>query len=281
MRFEHGVNREPWTRKEVFAMRRALVLAVLLIVVAETASAFVLIVTDPAVTLRNSITAGIKQALVELQQAQRRQLRRMARRLSMFSSLEKYAVADPPRWRTRRPGEFLYDGEYNAALTFGDPSGMVYLEVTEPILTAQQLLSVRSSIARAAMRARLATVDAADAAAIAATNDTGELRFNGRKYELQAIDALETTVIDPSDEQSATAVLDKISAAVLVGARQRQARTQLLTGIVEQLLVDSKRARDTEAATINMQLVTWRDGRAANEAFAAGTGDALRAWRQP
>ena len=49
----------------------------------------------------------------------------------------------------------------------------------------------------------------------------------------------------------------------------------------EQLLSRSKRQRDTEAATINMQLVTWRDGRAANEAFVAGTGDALRTWRQP
>jgi len=27
--------------------------------------------------------------------------------------------------------------------------------------------------------------------------------------------------------------------------------------------------------------VMWRDGRAANEAFVAGTGDALRTWRQP
>ena len=37
-----------------------------------------------------------------------------------------------------------------------------------------------------------------------------------------------------------------------------QARAQLLSGVVEQLLIDSKRARDTEAATMNMQLVTWR-----------------------
>jgi hypothetical protein len=88
-------------------------------------------------------------------------------------------------------------------------------------------------------------------------------------------------VIDPSNEQSATAVLDKISGAVLIGARQRQARTQLLAGVVEQLLVDSKRARDTDTAAMNMQLVTWRDARAANEAFVAGTGDALRTWRQP
>jgi len=76
-------------------------------------------------------------------------------------------------------------------------------------------------------------------------------------------------------------VLDKISGAVLIGARQRQARTQLLAGIVEQLLVDSKRARDTETASMNMQLTTWRDGRAVNRAFVAGSGDALCNWRQP
>jgi hypothetical protein len=29
-----------------------------------------------------------------------------------------------------------------------------------------------------------------------------------------------------------------------------------------------------------MQLVTWRDGQAVNDAFVAGTGDALRTWRQ-
>jgi hypothetical protein len=124
-------------------------------------------------------------------------------------------------------------------------------------------------------------VDLTDAAVMAATHDTGQLRLNGRRRELQAITALEGDVIDPSTEQSATAVLDKISGASLIGARQRQARIQLLSGLLEQLLVDSKRARDTEAAVLGMQLTTWRDGRAANGAFMAGTGDALRTWRQP
>jgi hypothetical protein len=32
---------------------------------------------------------------------------------------------------------------------------------------------------------------------------------------------------------------------------------------------------------MNMQLVTWRDRAAANETMVAGTGDALRTWRQP
>ena len=88
-------------------------------------------------------------------------------------------------------------------------------------------------------------------------------------------------VVDPSNEQSATAVLDKISGAALIAARQRQARVQLLAGVVEQLMIDTKRARDADAAAMNMQLVTWRDGRAANEAFVAGSGHALRTWRQP
>ncbi len=76
-------------------------------------------------------------------------------------------------------------------------------------------------------------------------------------------------------------MLDKVSGAGLIAARQRQARIQILDGIVEQLLVEGKRTRDTETAAMNMQLTAWRDRAAVNQAFAAGAGDALRTWRQP
>jgi hypothetical protein len=261
--------------------RRTLLLGLLVALAARTASGFALVVSDVPVTLRNAITATVKEYLVHLQQEQRLRLEQMARRLSAFARLDRFAVPDPPRWRTRRPDEFLYDGEYNAALTFGDPTGSAYLNLTHPVLSAEQVLNGRPAAARAALQARLATLNVSDAAASAATNDTGRLRMNGRKYELQAINALEATVIDPSDQQSATAVLDKISGAALIGAHQRQARTQLLAGVVEQLLVDSKRARDSEAAALNMQLTTLRSSRAADAAFVAGTGEALRTWRQP
>jgi hypothetical protein len=78
-----------------------------------------------------------------------------------------------------------------------------------------------------------------------------------------------------------TAILDKIAAGELLGRRQDMAANQLLSHALEQLLARSKRQRDTEASTMNMQLTSWRDGRAANEAFVSGTGDALRTWRQP
>ena len=145
---------------------------------------------------------------------------------------------------------------------------------------AAAALARLSPQAPARLLSQLATLDLADAAVIAATHDTGQLRYNGRR-ELAAIEALERDVTNGSLEQSTTAVLDKISGAGLIGARQRQARIQLLDGIVEQLLVESKRARDTEAAAMNMQLTAWRDRAAANQAFVAGAGDALRTWRQP
>jgi hypothetical protein len=258
----------------------SLLVAVAIVALTAPAARAQLVVTDGAVTFRNAATAVAKEYLLRAQDEQHRKLRRMAQRLSLFTDLRKYVLEEPPRWRTHG-GDYLFANQYNDALIFGDAAGSAYLSLVHPLVTSIDRLAQLPPAARRAIEARLATVDLTDAAAIAATHDTGQLRLNGRRRELQAINALEGHVVDPSNEQSATAVLDKISGASLIGARQRQARIQLLTGVLEQLLVDSKRARDTEAAMLGMQLTTWRDGRAANEAFMAGTGDALRTWRQP
>jgi hypothetical protein len=255
----------------------------MLLVLVVTGSALVnaqVAVFDVAVTTRNALTAALKEYHRQVQEQQHSQLRRMAQRLSLFTNLDKYVLSDVPRWRIHDFETFLYANGYHAALNYGDAGGTAYSGVIQSVLEARELLSQLTPTGRRAVSSRLATVDLADAAAISATHSSGLLRYNGRR-ELQAIDALQAHVVDPSNEQSATAVLDKISGAVLIGARQRQARVQLLAGVVEQLLVDNKRARDTETAAINMQIVTWRDRRAANEAFIAGTSDALGSWRQP
>ena len=239
-----------------------------------------LVVYDGATTARNTITAALKQSLYAVQLQQHQKIREMARRLSALTSLRKYALTDVPRWRTHG-GDFYYAAPYNEALIFGDPAGAAFVDLSQPLLGAQALISRLDPVTRRMVEARLATVNLADAAVIAATHGTGQLRLFGRKNELPAIEILERDIVDPSSEQSATAVLDKISGAAVIGARQRQARIQLLTGVLEQLLVDSKRARDTDVAAIDMQLVTWRDRRAADKAFRAGAGDALRTWRQP
>ena len=93
--------------------------------------------------------------------------------------------------------------------------------------------------------------------------------------------ALEGDVSNGDQEQSTTAVLDKMSAASLIRARQQDTRMELLTALTEQLLVDSKRDRDTEAAAMNMQLGRLNRGRAVAGSLLAGSADDFRSWRQP
>ena len=262
---------------------RRLALALTFVVATGVVGHAQLVVFDPAVTVRNTLTAIYKELLLTLQTQQHSQLRRMAQRLSMFTNLAKYGLPNAPLWRIHDwtdPNAFLFSRAYNAALNYGDASGAAFDGVSQAVVPAATALAALPPGARRALAAQLATIDAAAASVVTATHDTGQLRFNGRR-ELSAIEALEHDVTDGTLEQSATAVLDKISGAVLIGGRQRQARAQLLAGLVEQLLVEGKRARDTEAATMNMQLLAWRDRAVLNTAFVAGTGDALRTWRQP
>ena len=266
-------------RRLAHAVGAALISGALMVGIASPVSAQ-LVVYDAATTARNTITAAVKQYLFETERQQHMKLREMARRLSALTNLRKFAIEDVPRWRTHG-GAFFSAQPYNDALIFGDPTGSAFTELSQRLLADPRLIDRLGPATRRLVEARLATVNLADAAAIAATNGTGQLRLLGRRNELQAIDALERDGVDPSSDQSTAAVLDKISGAALIGARQRQARIQLLVGMVEQLLVDSKRARDTDTAALAMQIVTWRDGRAAAEAFVAGSGDALRTWRQP
>jgi hypothetical protein len=261
---------------------KRLILAVGLVLATAVPSRAQWVVYDAATTYRNSVTAVLKEYLLRVQTQQHSELRRMAQRLSMFTSLGKYGLFDVPRWRTHdfEGPAFLFARDYHAALNYGDASGRAFLAVSHPVADAAAGLGRLAGPSRRTLLSQLATLDLADSAIIAATHDTGQLRYNGRR-ELAAIEGLQRDVTNGSLEQSATAVLDKISGAGLIGARQRQARIQLLDGVVEQLLVENKRARDTETAAMNMQLVAWRDRAAVNQAFVAGSGDALRTWRQP
>ena len=259
---------------------RALLLACALVVIGGSAATAQFVVSDAATTAQNRVTAVLTELLDRLQRQQHDKILRMARRLSALTALTGYVTVDVPRWRTHGGDDVLFASPYLQSLIFGDPTGAAYTEVVQALERSARLDQLPARARRTVM-SRLAGVELADAAAIAGIHNTGQLRLNGRKKELPAIDDLERDVIDPSSEQSTTAVLDKISGAALVGARQRQARNQLLTSILEQFLADGKRDRDTDVAALNMQLVTWRDRRAADAAFVAGSGEALRTWRQP
>lgn len=264
--------------------RKTIAIVVLALVLSGVGSAWAFIVTDPATTARNAITAALKSRVLDTLTEQGLRLRRMARRLSVLTNLDKYAVPDVPRWRVYRYQDIhLYANPYSEALNYGDAQGVAYAEVARTRAAVGRELAELPPAAAAAIAAQLATLDLADSTIITGTDQNGRLRPQGKR-EMQAIDALERDVVDPSQTQSATAVLDKISGAVLIGARQKQSRLEFLTALVEQLVIDNKRARDTEAAAMNMQLGQLRL-RARDEegggGFLAGAGNDLRTWRQP
>src|SRR5215216_4836148 len=186
----------------------ALISGALVAAIASPVSAQ-LVVYDAATTARNTVTAAVKQYLFDTERQQHTKLREMARRLSALTNLRKFVMEDVPRWRTHG-GDFFYVQPYNDALIFGDPTGSAFIELSQRLLTDARLVDRLDPAARRLVQARLATVNLTDAAAIAATNGTGQLRLLGRRGELQAIDALERDVVDPSNTQSTTAVLDKI-----------------------------------------------------------------------
>lgn len=240
-------------------------------------------VTDVATTLRNAATAATKELLQQLQEQQHSELRRMAHRLSMFTSLDKYAAREVPLWRIHDFEDaeaFLFSRPYHAALNYGDGAGVGYERVARIRSNSSDLLARLAPSARDAIARMLATLDVADSTMVMGTHQTGQLRYNGRR-EIQAIGALERHVIDPSQQQSATAIADKISGAVLIAARQRQARLQLVTALLEQLLVENKRSRDSEAVIMNMQIGQLEDAARIDAAFVEGAAAALRTWRQP
>src|SRR5947207_2166498 len=166
-----------------------------------------LVVYDAATTARNTVTATLNQYLFETERLQHLKILDMARRLSALTNLRKYVLEEVPRWRTHG-GDYFYAQPYNNALIFGDLAGNAFSELSQRLLADPTLLNRLGPATRRLVEARLATVNLADAAAIAATNGTGQLRLLGRKNELPAIDALEADVIDPSSEQSTAAVLD-------------------------------------------------------------------------
>ena len=264
--------------------RRTVFLLVVMVAVG-TGTGCLVPVTDALNIAKNTATAVLKEQLVNVLNEERRQLRRMAQRLSALTDLVKYALPNAPRWRHHSSdGErFLFANPFTAALNSGDPTGRGYTDVTlARTVPGPELTTLRTAAphAYAALVASLATLDAADSTLIAGLDQTGRLRATGKR-EVAAVDALDTDVIDPSAAQSATAVLEKMNGAGLIEARQEHARVEYLTAIVEQLLVENKRDRDTEVAAMNMQLGALLHGRQANAALVTGAGEDLRRWRQP
>lgn len=236
-----------------------------------------LTVFDPLNFAEAVLIAQRTQRQYEELMAQYRTILRMGQGLG---SLDPYRI--PSIAATRHDvGRWPYGRAWLQGLNSGDPAGAAYWATTLPLERPSTLPGRLTAAARRMLERQYATIEITDSVAMMGGHQVGALR--GYHEQLQrAVEDLEGDVMNGLERyHEMTAILDKVAAAELLGRRQDMAANQLLSHALEQMLARSKRLRDTEASTMNMQLVTWRDSRAVNDALVRGTGDALRTWRQP
>ena len=236
-----------------------------------------LAVIDPGNLTQAILIAQRVQEHYEVLQAQYQTILNMSRGLG---SLGGYRI--PTIGATlHNAGQWAFGRGWLQGLNSGDPAGAGYTSATIPLERPVSVPAQLGAAARRIMERQYATVEIADSVAMLGGHQVGALR--GYAGQLQgAVQELEGDVLSGLLRyHEMTAILDKIAAGELLGRRQDMATNQLLSHALEQMLAKGKRQRDTEATTMNMQLVTWRDARAVNDAMVVGSGDALRTWRQP
>lgn len=258
-------------------MSRTVRLALLLLLLGVVPASAQLVVVDPGNLAQAVLIAQRVAAHYDELQAQLRTIRRMAQGLG---NMEGYRIPAIPITR-HDPGRWDYGRPWIQALNSGDPAGTGYWATTVPLERPSAAFNGLTAGARRALERQYATIEITDSVATLGAHQVALVRgYHGRLQ--QAVQQLEGDVLNGLLRyHELTAILDKVAAGELLGRRQDMAANQLLSHALEQLLARSKRLRDTEAAAMNSQLVTLRDGRTAGAAFVRGTGDALRTWRQP
>jgi hypothetical protein len=259
-------------------MTRTISICLLVVFTAARPAHAQLAVIDPANLAQAILIAERTSKHYEELRRQFETIRRMAQGLGDMERFRTPPIAltqhDPLRWTFGRA--------WLEGLNSGDPSGAAFNATALPLESLYGAPAAPlSTEARRAFERRYATVEVTDSAAQTGGHQVGLTR--GYHEALQsAVAALESDVLNRRPEyHEMTAILDEIAAAELLARRQDMTGNQLLSYALEQLLARGKSLRDTEAAAINMQISTWRDAPDANRAFVVGTGDALRAWRQP
>ncbi len=258
-------------------MMKRLVLGIIVVGLAGAPVHAQLAVIDPANLAQAVLIAQRALRHYEELQAQYRTILRMSQGLG---NMEGYRI--PTISATRHDaGRWPYGQPWLRGLNSGDATGAAYWATTIPLQRPSVVPSQFTSAARRTLERQYATIELTDSIAMMGGHQVGIVRgYQGRLEE--AVQELESDVLNGLLRyHEMTAILDKVAAGELLGRRQDMASNQLLSHALEQLLARNKRARDTEATTMNMQLVTWRDSRGANEAMVAGASDALRTWRQP
>jgi type IV secretion system protein TrbJ len=131
------------------------------------------------------------------------------------------------------------------------------------------------------LKANYATVELSDGANQTAMETLGRLRANAPQVE-STIQNLESDSLSSDPNMNTEiAVLNKISAAGVVGLRTTQDTNKLLASLAEERVIEAKRQRDAEAQAFNEHIQFVAQGQQAMTAQSANASAAMLAWRMP
>jgi hypothetical protein len=166
------------------------------------------------------------------------------------------------------------------ALTSGDSTGLRYLQIVDAVQPVTSILTRLPPTLRKRVTDAYATIELADSVAQMSINQVGSIRTNGASV-LNAINDLESDTLDVLDNyQSQTAILNKINGTNVLGLRIAERSTQFLMHTLEQLIVENKRQRDTEAILMNATIYQWQYGLSYGRDLYRSTAANLDSWRQ-
>jgi hypothetical protein len=262
---------------------KRLIAALVVVAVLGTAApshAYVLIVWDIVAWAKHYATKKLQEAVNESQQKLNEKLYIVNRRLASWTDVEPYGMTrdDTPPFKIFDwfSDVVLFVRPLHHTLSYGnDPDGAAWAEVSIPRDdSADAMGEGLSPEADAYLRARLSSLDLADAILVRASDASGALRFAGRAED-DALTLLQTEVLDDDQEAAMNAIISKLMAQSLIESRNAQSALTLQTALVELLAIDGKRDREAHTEALNAQLKALAQER---DPSLDGTADVLANW---
>jgi hypothetical protein len=262
----------------MISSRRLIAIATIVVCLAAHSAHAQLVVNDP---LNTAQAIALVQKTISEYETLVQQYQTIVRMSQSLPNMARYRTV-PIAFSSHDPSRFPYGAPWLTALNSGDPRGDLYAQIARTMQRPDAAALARlPPEARRVIEASYATVEITDSIAQRGAHQVALVRGYGGNLQ-NAVQQLENDTLSPvTTLHQLTAILDKVAAGELLGRRQDTASNQLLSHALEQLLAQSKRRRDTEAATMNMRLVAMQRGRDVSRSYIEGSADALRSWRQP
>ena len=189
----------------------------------------------------------------------------------------RYQVLSP-LWALNALANALAGGPVVNALNVGDPTGAAYRQVVDPLDTPADVLASMPFAFQRRFTDDYATIQLADSVAALGIDQSGPAR-RGSTSVLEVLQSMQADAFTTDATfQTETALLNKINRASVVGLQVGVETNQFLSSMLEQLVVDGKRHRDTEAKVMNASINQWRYGPAYSQDLFSRTAADLDAW---